>query len=192
MHLLSKHNRPHGGQHPDAQRDIVQAVACQVPMPHLTSVCFIYLTHGCKWDSSVLLHLICKLAVIAPMVGDFTAHCMSWGCESTDSRWLKIKNLILPGNLCIMNGKNCTYNYLWYQKIPVDVHISSPLRFCSCQKFGQQENTAVWISRFASQPCFWITRGLFKTDLNGSDHPVIIRRDNHRPAASMLHYTGNR
>ena len=85
------------------------AVACRVSLHKPITICSIYLPPSSRWDHTDLLSLLAQLPPPVLLMGDFNAHGSLWGCAATDNKGTEIENLLLNGNLCLLNKKTHTY-----------------------------------------------------------------------------------
>ena len=141
------------------------AVACRVSLNRPVTVCSIYLSPSSKWEHTDLLSLLTHLPAPVILLGDFNAHGTLWGCNTTDNRGTEIENLLLNGNLCLLNSKVHTY-----------IHPATGSR------------SALDLS-FCDPSLFLDYKWSVHSDLCGSDHyPVIITSLPAQPSNSPQRY----
>jgi ribonuclease HI len=85
------------------------AVACRISLHKPITVCSVYLPPSSRWDHSDLLSLLAQLPPPVLLMGDFNAHGTLWGCTNTDNKGVEIEDLLLNGNVCLLNKKMHTY-----------------------------------------------------------------------------------
>lgn len=141
------------------------AVACRISLHKPITICSIYLPPSARWDHTDLLSLLAQLPPPVILLGDFNAHGTLWGCTTTDTKGFEIENLLLNGDLCLLNKKTHTYIH------PATGSRSAlDLSFCSPSLFLDFS---------------WSVHG----DLCGSDHyPIILSGTSAQPPDSPKHY----
>ena len=87
----------------------LQAVAVQVHLHRLITICSIYIPPSSPCSSSDLENLWSQLPQPAMLLGDFNAHSELWGCERTLHDAIAIESFIGNNDLAIMNGRSPTY-----------------------------------------------------------------------------------
>ena len=111
--------RPHGGvsilvnskcpQHEIKLQTPLKAVAAQITLHKAITVCSIYLSPRGNLSSQDLDDLIHQLPTPYLLLGDFNAHNILWGGESTDSRGKRIEDFLSKHQLCLWNDGCPTY-----------------------------------------------------------------------------------
>ncbi|GBL82194.1 hypothetical protein AVEN_252386-1 [Araneus ventricosus] len=87
----------------------LQAVAIQVHVKTLVTVCCVYLPPRDIISQEELNSLVDQLLEPFIMLGDFNGHSILWGNEDTNSRGQQIEQLISDHCLCLMNSDEKTY-----------------------------------------------------------------------------------
>ena len=64
----------------------LEAVAVQIPLPGMTTICNVYLPPGALIDSADIEDLIAQLPPPFILLGDFNAHHPLWGDPNSDAR----------------------------------------------------------------------------------------------------------
>ncbi|CAL1300058.1 unnamed protein product, partial [Larinioides sclopetarius] len=94
---------------PFPRRFSVQAVAVQVQIRTLVTVCCIYLPPHDTISVADLNALVGQLPAPFLLIGDFIGHSTLWGSENTNSRGRLIEELISDNCLCLFNSNEKTY-----------------------------------------------------------------------------------
>ena len=87
----------------------LQAVAVQMHIHHLITICNIYLPPNEALNQNDLDNLLQQLPSPYIIMGDFNAHSSLWGNQNTNFRGQIIENLINTNNLSILNNGEKTY-----------------------------------------------------------------------------------
>ena len=111
--------RPHGGvallvhsRYPQQEIDLnttLQAVAVRVTLHKTITICSLYIRPRSSINQRELDDLVRQLPGPFVLLGDFNAHNVLWGGDSTDSRGDMIENFISSNQLCLWNDKRPTY-----------------------------------------------------------------------------------
>ncbi|GBL82176.1 hypothetical protein AVEN_252370-1 [Araneus ventricosus] len=87
----------------------LQAVAVQVHIKTLVTVCCIYLPPNDAISQNGLKILVDQLPIPFVLLGDFNSHGTLWGSESTNSRGRQIEQFISDNCLYLLNNDEKTY-----------------------------------------------------------------------------------
>ncbi|GBN80570.1 hypothetical protein AVEN_108220-1 [Araneus ventricosus] len=87
----------------------LQAVAVQVHIKTLVTVCYIYLPPNDAISQNDLNFFVDQLPAPFILLGDFNGHSTLWGSESTNSRGRQIEQFISDNFLCLLNNDEKTY-----------------------------------------------------------------------------------
>jgi ribonuclease HI len=104
--LLTSHDYP---THPLTLYTDLQAVAVQIHIHSLVTICNIYLPPNKKVTQNSLNNLINQLPSPFIIVGDFNGHSSLWGSSNTNPRRNQIEQLLIDHDLCILNTNEITY-----------------------------------------------------------------------------------
>jgi exonuclease III len=104
--ILVKNNIPHSKININTT---FQAVAIRVTLHKPITICSIYLPPRSHWTTRELSQLIQQLPPPIMLMGDFNAHNTLWGDKNIDSNGIKIEDLLMYENLCLLNTKTPTY-----------------------------------------------------------------------------------
>ena len=108
----------------------IQAIAVQIHIRQLTTICSIYLPPNDTLRQHDLNSLIMQLPAPFLILGDFNAHSPLWGNPDTNSRGQIIEDFITSNNLCILNNGENTYFHEPSRTFhAIDLIISSPILF---------------------------------------------------------------
>ncbi|XP_055944481.1 uncharacterized protein LOC129975443 [Argiope bruennichi] len=132
----------------------LQAVAIQIQMHSLITVCSLYLPPNERVIQSELNNLISQLPSPFIILGDFNGHSPFWGSPDSNPRGLQIEQLLTDHNLCLLNSDEKTHFHL-----PTRTFHSVDLAVCSPSLL----------------PFFNLT---VDNDLYNSDHFPLIASDN--------------
>src|SRR5207253_5318438 len=133
-------------------RTTLQAVAVQVSMPMLVTVCSLYLPPDATFGIADLDALVAQLPKPYLLLGDFNSHHTLWGSRHVDAKGRLLEKWVAGGEVCLMNTRDPTHlnvaNGAWS---------SIDLSFCS---------------RAIPSHFQWSVLG----DLHGSDHlPILVK-----------------
>ena len=93
-----------------ALRSSLQAVAVRVLIHHRElTICSVYLPPGTPLPVVELQRLLLELPAPVLVVGDFNAHNIAWGCDSTGRRGRLLESLINDEMLCVLNTGERTH-----------------------------------------------------------------------------------
>ncbi|KFM73191.1 putative RNA-directed DNA polymerase from transposon X-element, partial [Stegodyphus mimosarum] len=112
----------------------LQAVAVQINISMLVTVCTIYLPPNEVIDKKELDDLVEQLPTPFIVIGDFNGHNHLWGSGDTNFRGKQIEDLICDYCLCLLNSGEQTYFHQPTRTFhSIDLAICSPslLPFCS-------------------------------------------------------------
>ncbi|KAF8768289.1 hypothetical protein HNY73_021128 [Argiope bruennichi] len=87
----------------------LQAVAVQIHVRSLVTVCCIYLPPHDVISQQDLDDLVDQLPKPFIIFGDFNGHSTLWGSDSTNSRGRQIEQFITNNCICLLNNKEKTY-----------------------------------------------------------------------------------
>ena len=87
----------------------IQALAIQIHIHQLITVCTIYLPPNYLLQQHELNNLIMQLPTPFVILGDFNAHSPFWGRPDTNHRGQIIEDFITENCLCIVNNGDNTY-----------------------------------------------------------------------------------
>lgn len=87
----------------------LQAITTQVTLHKTITICSIYLPPHEPINNTELKNLIKQLPSPFILLGDFNSHSTLWGCKETNTKGIKIEQLINDNNLCLLNQKEPTY-----------------------------------------------------------------------------------
>ncbi|GBM78940.1 hypothetical protein AVEN_123664-1, partial [Araneus ventricosus] len=105
----------------------IQAVAIQIHVGMLLTICTIYLPPNQTIYQRDLDNLLDQLPAPFILLGDMNGHSCLWGSSDTNSRGLQIEKLIFDYNLCILNDNSKTYFHSINRTFhTVDLAICSP------------------------------------------------------------------
>jgi exonuclease III len=104
--LLTSHDYP---THPINLNTDLQAVAVQIHIHSLITICNIYLPPNKSINQNSLNNIINQLPSPFIIVGDFNGHSPLWGSPNTNSRGEQIEQFLLDHDLCILNTNEITY-----------------------------------------------------------------------------------
>ncbi|GBN95984.1 putative RNA-directed DNA polymerase from transposon X-element, partial [Araneus ventricosus] len=90
----------------------LQAVAVQVRIKTLTTVCSIYLPPSQTIQQSELDALVRQLPPPFIILGDWNGHSSFWGSTDSNARGLQIEKLMSDQNLCLLNDSSHTFFHL--------------------------------------------------------------------------------
>ncbi|GBN35904.1 putative RNA-directed DNA polymerase from transposon X-element [Araneus ventricosus] len=88
---------------------VIQAVAIQLQIDVLVTVCFIYLPPNQNFTQNELDDLINQLPPPFILMGDFNGHNPIWGSPDINLRGQQIETLIDNHCICLLNSSNHTY-----------------------------------------------------------------------------------
>ncbi|GBN09340.1 hypothetical protein AVEN_156302-1 [Araneus ventricosus] len=105
----------------------IQAVAIQIHVSILLTICTIYLPPNQTICQSELDNLLGQLPAPFILVGDMNGHSCLWESSDTNSRGLQIEKLIFDHNFCILNDNSKTYFHSINRTFhTIDLAICSP------------------------------------------------------------------
>ena len=106
----------------------LQAVAGRVQFHRrIFTICSVYLPPDVPFPRDELTQLIAELPRPFVVLGDFNAHHVAWGCESTNCRGQALERLVNDDSLCILNTGTRTHITLPSGSTSaIDLSISSP------------------------------------------------------------------
>ena len=125
--LLISNNFPHT---PVPLNTNIQALAVQIHIHQLITVCTIYLPPNYFLQQHDLNNLIMQLPTPFIILGDFNAHNPLWGSPDTNHRGQIIDDFIINNCLCILNNGDNTYFHEPSRTFhAIDLIICSPILF---------------------------------------------------------------
>ena len=125
--LLISNDFPHN---PVPLNTNIQAIAVQIHIRQVITVCSIYLPPNDTLQQRDLNSLINQLPTPFLLLGDFNAHNPLWGSPDTNSRGIIIEDIITNSCLCILNNGDNTYFHEPSKTFhAIDLIISSPTLF---------------------------------------------------------------
>ena len=106
----------------------LQAVAARVDFNHRElTVCSLYLPPGVALPVVELHRLVDELPPPVLVVGDFNAHSLAWGCDTTGTRGRLLESFIRDEALCILNtGQRTHFTTPSGQTSALDLSLVSP------------------------------------------------------------------
>ena len=106
----------------------LQAAAARVHLRHReVTVCGLYLPPGTAFTVTELRLLLLRLLEPVLIVGDFNAHCTSWGCDNMGPRGRILEDFILEEPLCILNtGQRMHFTVASGQTSALDLSLVGP------------------------------------------------------------------
>ena len=125
--LLVSNNFPHS---PIPLNTSFYAIAVQIHIRHIISVCSIYLPPNDALQKHDLNSLIKQLPTPFLILGDFNAHNPLWRSPDINPRGHTIEDFITDNCLCILNNGDSTYFHEPSRTFhAIDLIISSPILF---------------------------------------------------------------
>lgn len=103
--VLVKQNLPHRDVHLNTT---LQAVAVRLRYPLQLTVCSLYLPDN-TWSLQDLQHLVTQLPRPFVLLGDYNAHNVMWGSDTTDARGRLIEQLVNTSRISILNTGSPTH-----------------------------------------------------------------------------------
>ncbi|GBN51438.1 hypothetical protein AVEN_151283-1 [Araneus ventricosus] len=104
----------------------LQAVAVQVHIKTLVTVCCIYLPPNDAISRNDLNILVDQLPAPFVLLGDFNGHSTLWGSESTNSRGRQMEQFISDYYLCLLNNDKTYFHEPTRAFHTLDLAICSP------------------------------------------------------------------
>ncbi|GBN24598.1 hypothetical protein AVEN_220058-1 [Araneus ventricosus] len=105
----------------------LQAVAIQIQLNSLITVCYLYLPPRVHIEKSHLDELIRQLPSPFFLLGDFNGHNTLWGSTDTNPRGCQIETLVEDHGLCLLNDNSYTHFHQASQTFhTIDLAICSP------------------------------------------------------------------
>ena len=125
--LLVSNDFPHN---PIPLNTHIQAVAVQIHIRQLITVCTLYLPPDYSLQQHDLNSLIMQLPTPFAILGDFNAHSPLWGSPDANLRGQLIEDFITGNSLCVVNNVDNTYFHEPSKTFhAIDLFICSPILF---------------------------------------------------------------
>ncbi|GBN42797.1 hypothetical protein AVEN_236498-1 [Araneus ventricosus] len=84
----------------------LQAVAIQIDIKMLITICAIYIPPNLTINQNELNKLICQLPAPFIIMGDLNGHSSLWGSRDTNARGFQIERFTSDHNLCLLNDSS--------------------------------------------------------------------------------------
>ncbi|GBO37413.1 putative RNA-directed DNA polymerase from transposon X-element, partial [Araneus ventricosus] len=105
----------------------LQAVAIQIDIKMLLTICAIYIPPNLTINQNELNTLVCQLPAPFIIMGDLNGHSSLWGSRDTNVRGFQIEKFISDHNLCLLNDSSHTYLHAATRSFhTLDLAICSP------------------------------------------------------------------
>ena len=105
----------------------LQVKAVKITTHKTITLCSMYVPPFRQLTESALNKVLDQLPRPYLIMGDFNAHSILWGNDSTDSKGRTMENIISDNNLCLFNNKSTTYLHpATGAKTSIDLTLSSP------------------------------------------------------------------
>ena len=122
--ILIRQDTPQSEVHIDTN---LQVKAVKVTTHKTITLCSMYVPPSRQLTESELNKVLDQLPRPYLIMGDFNAHSILWGNDSTDSKGRTTENIISDNNLCLFNNKSKTYLHpASGAKTSIDLTLSSP------------------------------------------------------------------